>query len=330
MSGAPAVRRTAGVDGEVIAALTAGDPYGEWRRVPAIAPEARGAYLRARVAAAADAASAIILLAEDPDGRPAGLCLVNRVDHDSELFEREVGSLSHLVARADHPDPAAVHRALLDHLDREARGAGYRLLSVRTDTEDLAAYQALSDAGFRLIETLVTLSYDTARRGTGTVDPAAFGFDGQVRPVEPRDVPAVCDLAARRFRHNRFHRDGDLPPERVEALMARWIESYCHDPLDHGVWVAEGTGGRVAGFLGHGLNRELEDLSGVLVSGRALVAVEDPRTRVGQMLSRAHTWQSPGDFKEADTQLDNYGMIKVAFSLDMDLVRTRYTFHRAL
>ena len=95
------------------------------------------------------------------------------------------------------------------------------------------------------------------------------------------------------------------------------------------MWVAEGPGGKIAGYLGHQLNRDLERHSGKLVSGRALLAVGDQRSRVGQLLSRAHTWQSKGDYKEADTQLNNYGMIKVAFNLDMDMVRTKYTFHRS-
>ena len=115
--------------------------------------------------------------------------------------------------------------------------------------------------------------------------------------------------------------------------MSNWARNYCEDALrgegaDHQVWVAESKG-ELTGFLGHQLNRGLERHTGVLVSGRALLAVRDARGQVGQMLSRAHTWQSRGDYKEADTQLNNYGMIKVAFNLDMDMVRTKYTFHRS-
>ncbi|MEM7310703.1 MAG: hypothetical protein AAF682_28780 [Planctomycetota bacterium] len=328
MAGRPVVREVPGLDEAALAALTAGYPFGDYRRVARIPEAGALAYLCGTIAAAARGPRALSLVAEHADGTPAGLLVLRHIESDSEMLGMEVAGIPVLVARADHPAPRTVFDALLAELPQRIAREGYRHVSVRTDTENLPAYHALTDAGFRLMETLVTLSYDTARRGTGRCDPRAFGFDGEVRPYEPRDLDAVRALAATRFLQNRFHRDTELSPRRAGELMARWITSYCEDAADHEVWIAAEAGGGLAGFLGHGLNRELERASGVLVSGRALLAVENPRTRVGQMLSRAHTWQSRGDYKEADTQLDNYGMIKVAFNLDMDLVRTRYTFHR--
>ena len=322
------VREVKALDPGQLEALTAGYAFGDYRRVARIPAEAALDYLRACIERAAGAGRTHLLLAEDRAGAPQGLLVLAHIPSDSELFGLEVAGLPFLLARAGHPRPRQVYDALLARLPALVERERYRHVSVRADTANLPAYHALTDADFRLMETLVTLSYDTQRRGTGTCDPADYGFDGAVRLAQPGDVPALQDLAARRFTENRYHRDADLSPERASQMMATWVASYCEDPGDHQVWVAEESGGRLAGFLGHKLNRELERTSGVLVSGRALFAVENQRTRVGQMLSRAHTWQSTGDYKEADTQLDNYGMIKIGFNLDMDLVRTRYTFHR--
>jgi hypothetical protein len=320
----PIVQELAALTPETIAAVLRDHSFAEHRNVARVPADGAASYLRASVAAAAERAGTTRLVALDPDGRPAGLCLLQRVAADSDLLGIEVAGVPALCVRADHPAPRAVHAALAARLAEVAVRERFRHVSARTDTADLAAYQALSDAGFRLMETLVTLTHD-ARRRTG----AANGLAGyRVRRATPADVPALRSLAARRFRQNRYHRDEDLPRERVDALMARWIESYVEDAADHEVWIAETADGRLAGFLGHALNRELERHAGVLVSGRALLAVEDPRTGVGGLLARTHVERSRGELHEADTQLDNFGMIKVAFQLGMDLTRTRYTFHR--
>lgn len=325
------VREVEAVAPQQLDALIADHSFGDYRRVRGITTAAALRFMTGRLGQALATPRTTTLLAEDrADGAPAGLLLLQRIAQDSELLGLEVAGLPFLLVRADHPSPREVYDALLSGLSFLARREGYVHLSARTDTENLPAYQALTDAGFRLMETLVTMSYDTERRGAGIVAPEEYDFDGVVRPATASDAAALRDIASRRFTQNRYHRDHELPDDRAGELMARWIESYREDPEDHEVWVAEGRGGEIAGFLGHGLNRELQAQSGVLISGRALLATENPRNRVGQMLSRAHTWQSRGDFKEADTQLDNYGMIKVAFNLDMDLVRTRYTFHKSL
>jgi hypothetical protein len=313
----------------VVDELFGSHPFDDYRRHRRIEPAAALAHLRERVEVAARSDRTHRLLASDrSDGRPAGVLVLQYLPHDSGMFGVPMGGIPFLAVRPGHPAPRAVLEALLQSLPYLVQREGYVHVSVRIDTADIDSYHELTDAGFRLMETMVSMAYDTRRRGTGTVDPADFGFDGVVRPVEPRDHDAVAELARTSFTLNRYHLDDRIPSGAAGELMARWARSYCEDPDDCEVWVAEAAGGRFAGFLGHRLNRDLERHSGVLVSGRALLAVSDQQSGVGQLLSRAHTWQSRGDYKEADTQLNNYGMIKASFNLDMDMVRTKYTFHR--
>lgn len=323
------------LDAATLTALTQAHPYGDYRRYRTMPVPGAEAYFAERLGQAAARPGTIRLLARDrSDDRPAGLMLVQSIPEDSELLGLSMAGIPALLVRADHPAPRRVLRGLLDSLPFVVQREGFDHVSVRTDSADIAAYQELTDAQFRLVETMVSMAYDTARRGAGELDPKEFGFDGTVRPVEAKDIDAIAELSAKSFTLNRYHLDEDIPAKDAGTLMARWARSYCEDALrgdeaDHQVWVAEGPGGEMAGYLGHQLNRALQKHTEVLVSGRALLAVGDQRSRVGQMLSRAHTWASRGDYKEADTQLNNYGMIKVAFNLDMDMVRTKYTFHRS-
>jgi len=313
---------------ELLATVTRDFPFDDFRRLRSVAPASALAHFAEELAKSSEKPGTVRLVAFDADsGLPAGLLLLQRLPYDTDLFGMPMAGIPYLLVRADHPAPRVVWASLLGELPRLVAREGYVHVSARVDSADMHSYQALTDANFRLMETLVSMTYDTERRGIEVLDPKEYGFDGVVRAVEPRDVETLAELASRAFTLNRYHLDEHLPVRNAGVMMAQWIRNYCADPADHQVWVAEGLGGKIEGFLGHALNRGLERHSGVLVSGRALLAVENQRSGVGLMLSRAHTWQSLGDYKEADTQLNNYGMIKVSFNLNMDMVRTKYSFH---
>jgi hypothetical protein len=328
------VREEDAIEDELVAAVTEADPFGDHRRLARISPAAALAHLRARIARTAAEPDAARLVARDAGGAPAGLLLLEPLPQDTDVFGTPMAGIPFALVRGGHPAGRDVLGALLAALPDAARRRGIRHVSTRVDTADLVGTEELLGAGFRLIETLVTMAYDTELRGRGhqgrgEVDCAEYGFDGRVRLGGRGDGDAVAGLARESFTRNRFHRDSNLPADRAAELMARWARSYCEDGEDCQVWIAERADGRLAGFLGHRLDRELERHSGVLVSGRALLAVKERREGVGQMLSRAHVLQSPGDYKEADTQLENFGMIRIGFHLGMDLVRTKYTLHRS-
>jgi hypothetical protein len=314
---------------EFISALVSEYPFDDFRRLRRVDAARSLDCLAEEIEVSSRKPGTIRLCALDAaDERPAGLMLLQGLPYDTDLFGLPMAGIPYFIVRADHPAPREVRAELLGQLGALVAREGYLHVSARVDSADLHGYQALTDAKFRLMETLVSMTYDSERRGTGVVDPSEYGFDGVVREVETGDVDQLCELAGKSFNLNRYHLDEHLPGRNAGVMMSQWIRNYCEDPDDHQVWVAEGVGGKIEGFLGHALNRGLERHSGILVSGRALLAVESQRSGVGLMLSRAHTWQSRGDYKEADTQLNNYGMIKVSFNLSMDMVRTKYSFHR--
>jgi hypothetical protein len=316
------------LDPATAAALCAGTAFDDYRRYRRIEPARALAHLVERIERTAARADVRRLLAFDADGTPAGALLVQPLPDDSALFGMRMAGIPFALVRATHPAPRAVYQALLERLPELVARERYVHLAFRVDSADIDAYQEFTSAGFRLIETLVSLTYDSARRGSGVVVPSEHGFDGRIRRVEPADAAQIRALAAQAFTLNRYHLDEHLPKRNASELMARWAASYCEDAANAEVWVAESASGKLAGFLGHQWNRELERHTGIRVSGRALLAVTDPRSGVGRMLSQHHVWSTAADYKDADTQLNNYGMLKVSFDLDMEMVRTKYTFHR--
>lgn len=326
------VRELALLEPSAAAALCAGHAFDDYRRYRRIEPAHALAHLIERVQRTAAQADARRLAAFDAGGELVGLLVLQRLPDDSALFGMRMAAIPFALVRHGHPSPRQVLRSLLAALPDLVASERCAHVAFRVDTADIDAYQEFTSAGFRLVETLVSMTYDTERRGGGVVDPREHGFDGAIRPVEARDVLAIEELAARAFTLNRYHLDEHLPKRNAGLLMARWAKSYCEQALqpggDAGVWVAESAARRLAGFLGHRIDRDLERHTGARVSGRALLAVADPRSGVGRMLSQHHVWTSAADYKDADTQLNNYGMLKVSFDLDMEMVRTKYTFHR--
>lgn len=125
------------LNGEVVAVLQAGHPEAEMKVTPRLA----------RLALRTMGVSAITAL---PRWRarsrvqvtpPAGSYYIAELDIDPRYRNRGIGG------------------ALLDHAEREARGGGYRLLSLNTTTIN-PARRLYERRGFRVVETRTDSSYE--------------------------------------------------------------------------------------------------------------------------------------------------------------------------
>jgi ribosomal protein S18 acetylase RimI-like enzyme len=96
--------------------------------------------------------------------------------------------------------------------DGRARGLG--LVSCRVPAAWSAEQEALVAAGFRVIETLVTFE-----RGPDPAPPVP----ATVRPARATDRDACMALAARAFRHDRYHADPALDGAAADRLKAAWV-----------------------------------------------------------------------------------------------------------
>lgn len=116
-----------------------------------------------------------------------------------------------------------------------AKERGVGLLFRRgADDEDAM----LSRAGFRWIETLVTLARDLPK------EPSALP-EG-TRLAAPADADVAGDIAAASFRSDRWHRDPEIPNDRADSFKRTWTANDVAGRADFTVLALEG--GKVVGF----------------------------------------------------------------------------------
>jgi ribosomal protein S18 acetylase RimI-like enzyme len=107
----------------------------------------------------------------------------------------------------------------------------------KLDTLDSAAWNVLTDIGFRLVDT--TLSFSGMPEGE-----SVFGM----RFADPGDRDAVAGIARRSFRFSRFHLDPNVSITTANTIKAAWAVNYFAGQRGNGMVIAEHKG-LVAGFL---------------------------------------------------------------------------------
>lgn len=159
--------------------------------------------------------------------------------------------------------------------------AGAVLISCRTQGPG----KALEAAGFKKVETLVTLACP--------IDEAADGKpDIPVRAGEALDGPACRMIAVDALRYDRFHADPRIDDRVADALKAEWIENDLNGRAD--VTLVVERNAAVAGFCAMLLRPDAAVIDLIAVSpkaqgagiGRALVlaATSHYRGRVASIL----------------------------------------------
>lgn len=140
------------------------------------------------------------------------------------------------------PDPAAVAAAVTARLrDLDAPSLVY----ARVPVAALGTLQGLQKAGFRLVDTNLTLERP---RMPPRMRPSHPAGRFRLRPAGPEDEPAVVDLARRSFVHSRFHLDPQIDDRVADELKAQWAANYFRGRRGDQLAVAE-TGRGIVGFL---------------------------------------------------------------------------------
>jgi ribosomal protein S18 acetylase RimI-like enzyme len=119
-----------------------------------------------------------------------------------------------------------------------ARAAGVRLVSCRIPAQDSGAAARLQGAGFRLIESLVTLRRDIA---------PAPEVKRPVGPARPGDRDACVAIAVAALRQDRYHADPHIDHRIADAIKAAWVSNNLAGRADLSL-VARSAAGEVMGF----------------------------------------------------------------------------------
>ena len=120
-----------------------------------------------------------------------------------------------------------------------------QMLIARCSTGDLPSLQAMEEAGFQLMDTLVYFDFDLHHKEL----PSRRDFN--IRVVQPQDVAAVKEIARQAFRgyDSHYHADPRLDQSTCDEIYVDWAVRSCSnkDVADE-VFVADSNNG-ILGFL---------------------------------------------------------------------------------
>lgn len=217
-------------------------------------------------------------------------------------------------------DPAFTTATLGDTL-RFCRERAVQMLVGRCAAEDLAAAQAMEEAGGRLMDTLVYWSRPLDRPLPPEGPPAT------VRPLRPGEAPEVARVAAGAFRNyfGHYHADPRLDRARADEAYMSWAERSCTEPtVASKVLVAEHEG-RIGGFLTL-LPRGADELE--IVLNGVDPALQRHGIYRGLVLGALHEARAARvRALVVSTQLINLGVQKTWARLGFELSRSYLTFH---
>jgi ribosomal protein S18 acetylase RimI-like enzyme len=175
-------------------------------------------------------------------------------------------------------------------------------------------------AGFKLVDRAVVLRRDLQ----APLPPPRAGI--AVAQADESQHAAVQEIAARCFRHSRFHSDPLFPLATAHEIKRAWVESYCAGRRGDALYVAEADG-KVVGFLaaivqGSGVEaRAVIDLVGV--------APEQQGRGVGcsLVLEFIRQWQERTAALLVGTQTENTASLRLYESCGFGVVDTTAVFH---
>ena len=192
------------------------------------------------------------------------------------------------------------------------------MVYARVPPEAVTVTAGLEQAGFRLVDTNVTLE----RLGLSH-DPATV--QSGVRLARPEDEQAVVALARRSFQCSRFHLDPELDDRVADEIKAQWVANFFRGRRGDRLIVADSASG-VAGFL-----LALEERHGTIVID--LVAVDDQQR--GRGIAADMTRFAQGCFPglsrmRVGTQLANAAALRAYQKLGFTVSGAAYVFHQHL
>ena len=278
--------------------------------------------LRAEVDRALSAADHVAMVAGEGDVAVLGVC--RPLAWDTEFFGVPMGRLDMLL-RGPGCDDGTLGAAVGSVLD-QARARGIRHLTAKVDIADMQGVRILEDAGFRLMDSLVTY-YTHPRRQP----PTPVREVGRVRPMTTADTEAILTITRESYRgfSGRFHLDPHLPAARSDEFYMEWARQCCAGRMAERVVVADdGTGG----IYGWASTRRVEPAS--TVSGLALWAGslgacrrDRPGAYAGLIRSLAMENFAAGEVTETQTQNHNIATVRIYDAVGARYVRGDYTFH---
>lgn len=300
--------------------------FNEYRNYRVLRKEAIDSVLLNQIKDLIAEAKGAVVMAREKE-KMVGLASLAYLPWDSRIFGFKMAKIAHIISSGPYANALRIKQRLILFLLELCKKKNITQLSCRLDSADISGIHALEALGFKIMDSTVTYIFNRIKHKIPRLKvlyPTRF--------FRKKDLRFLLKLADNTFLKGRYYKDIYFPRDKVNRLYREWIRSYCLEPDNHRVIVAESKG-NIAGFLVYKKNRELKRICKIKVFGSGLSAVSPlakgaypvlVKSVVGDVLSSNY------DIGEFDTQLDNYEVIRVWQRFGFDFVKSKYTFHKWL
>ena len=258
-----------------------------------------------------------------------GLIGSEKLEWDSTHFGIEAAKVNYLLASGDYFKSLNTKRELISYLLKRCYNRLTLHLSARVNKEDLSSIHALENKSFRLMDVLVTYSFDLRnKKGLETVP------IHPVRSFKQSDLPQLVEISMECFREmpvatDRFHADPVLPKEKSDELYTKWLINFSQDYSSE-LLVAE-MNGNIVGFNLCTVNKLIADKIGLRLGSIVLTGVKSSeRNKLvgGSLLNASICWfRDKVDIIESGGQVSNYPIQRAWSKAGFKITKSQCTFH---
>jgi ribosomal protein S18 acetylase RimI-like enzyme len=268
------------------------------------------------------------LVAKEED-EIVGLVSLKKLDWDTRLFGFPIARIGYLLSKKNYGDPFVVKQKLISSLVNRCCKNLLLHVSVRVNKEDLTSIHALESKSFRLMDVLVTYSFDFRKHST-----ANLVIPNQIRRYKSDEIVELSEIARECFADytvatDRFHADSTLPKEKSDLLYIKWLVDSSQDPLSE-ILVAE-IDGKPVGFNICNIGKKTAKQLGFRLGNIALTAVkpsERGRSIATSLLSASLIWFADKvDIVETGGQVSNYAIQRAWVRVGFKITRSQCTLH---
>jgi len=157
--------------------------------------------------------------------RVEGAAVLEPLPWDSDLYGFRMARLMAVFRDGEPATQQRVASSFLTEILRVCRQQAIDHVAVRVGHGDSGLAHALEDAGFRFIDTTVTLTRDTG--GSERRQRRA-----EIRLATPDDIPPLERIASEALVDGRMYHDPWLPKHKHRQLYRRWIANACRGRSD--------------------------------------------------------------------------------------------------
>jgi hypothetical protein len=316
------VRECGAADAALVEHLVEQYPFKTYRNYRLLPRRKQAAVMRAEIERIQKTPDSFATIAEDEHA--SVVAFARPLAWDSGFFGVPMGRIDY-VLRSEHARHGPIRRAIEAALER-FRSLGIKHVATKVDVADADGLVAVEDAGFRLMDALVTYIAHPRRR-----PPRRVKEVGRLRRYASADAEQVLDITREAYKgfRGRFQLDRHLAADRSEAFYLEWARQCLAGAMADRIYVAEDGQGRLLGWASVRRAEPVSTVGGAVVSSGSLGASRPDRlgayaALIGKAAIDNH---AAGILTEASTQNSNFPMVRVLEAVGAQYARADYTFH---